>query len=241
MKKTCILLLVLIFMFTFDTITFAEDLYHSESNYALRAYPCDNCDSAMVSSSKTMSILTKQRLIVCGCVKGTPGVGSDFLNTYDVYNTYVCSKCGYTLPRDYLGKQEKYYCIEADCYYNPATGQRIGSSYGIERLEHKTQNGEISILAEVCSECNRGSLLSSNDLILSFYDYVVTSKTVPCKEFPDWRKDEVWKFYFYNTWKCNYCGSLYERSKTQYYEEWGFCAHGGGGKYPLNIRKSVEI
>lgn len=230
MNKVFRVLLVFVLMVTSITTVFADEII-TDSNEVLRAYPCDECSNPMVQSNKTMSIFAHDVQIPCGCVDGTPDVGADFKIYYDVYNTYVCSSCGYTLPRNKIGQQIKYWCIEASRFYNPATGQKIGD----ECLEYKTQNREVGILAEVCSECNRGSLLANNDLILSFYDYTVTSRTVPCKEYPDWRKDEVWKFYFYNTWKCNYCGTLYERNKTQFYEEWGFCAHGGGGKYPLNI------
>jgi len=68
-----------------------------------------------------------------------------------------------------------------------------------------------------------------------------TSETSPLVLYPDFRTDEVWRYYFYNTYKCNYCGALYERAKTQYYEEWGFCSHGGGGKYPLNVNNRELI
>ncbi len=56
----------------------------------------------MFNSNKTISILASQSLIPCACVYGTPEIGDDFKNIFNVYNTYVCSGCGDIIPRDYL-------------------------------------------------------------------------------------------------------------------------------------------
>lgn len=121
MKKTFKTILVIVLCISFSYTVFANSMSDSIS----RGVVCDKCGGSLYNSNKTMSILINQELIPCGSVYGTPGWGDDFKNTYDVYNTYICSGCGDTIPRNYLSQQIKYYCIEGGRYYNPVTGQKV--------------------------------------------------------------------------------------------------------------------
>lgn len=195
----------------------------------------------MYNSNATISIQTGNELIPCGSVYSESQECIDRLLSYDIYNTYACNMCSNLYTRDKVGEQVRYWCPSGDKFYNPITGQSIPEVIecehnqniisSINTAQHK--DGDITPPGVVC-ECG-GNLLPSDDLILS-ENYTVLSNTVKCKIYPDWenRRDEVWRYYFYNTYICNSCEEVFPRNKTALYEDWGFCAHGGGGKYPLN-------
>lgn len=199
------------------------------------------CGGSLYNSNATISIQTGNELIPCGSVYSEIQENCiDRLLSYDIYNTYACNRCSSLYTRDKVGEQVRYWCPSGDRFYNPVTGQSIPEVIECEHNQNITsssntnqhEDGDITPQGVVCY-CG-GNLLPSNDLILS-EDYTVLSNTVKCKLYPDWenRKDEVWRYYFYNTHICNSCGEVFPRNKTALYGDWGFCAH-GGGKYPLN-------
>lgn len=200
------------------------------------------CGGSLYNSNATISIQTGNDLIPCGSVYSEIQENCvDRLLSYDIYNTYTCNKCSSIYPRDKVDEQVRYWCPSGNKFYNPITGQSATETNKCEHAQNSIyasniaqhENEEIVPLGIVC-ECG-GNLLSSNNLMLSDNYTVLSNITVKCKEYPDWenRRDEVWRYYFYNTYICNSCGEKYLRNKTSLYEDWGFCAH-GGGKYPLN-------
>jgi len=224
MKKSYQIMLVIVLCIVFSVTVFANDMLREGSIETLRGIACDKCGGSLYNSNKTFSDMINQEIIDCACVEGQPGQENDFKKTFNVYNTYVCSGCGDVTPRDIIGKQYKYWCISAGAYYNYETGHIIPNRLQLVLPE--------ILRAQIC-QCG-GSLLPTSTLILS-NDHEIANYTVECKEQPGtFQRDEVWRYYLYNTYTCNRCNELYERSITQYYEDWGFCSH-GSGKYPLHI------
>lgn len=227
MKKSYKVMLVIVLCIAFSLSVYASDMLKEDYNNTLRGIACDKCGGSLYNSNKTFSDFIYQDVIDCACVQGHPGE-NDFKRTYNVYNTYVCSGCGDVTPRNFIGTQNKYWCPTANAYYNYETGHVLPN-----RINQKQ---EVILRSSVC-QCG-GYLLPTNTLILS-NNHEIANYTVECKQYPGtFQRDEVWRYYFYNTYTCNKCNEIYERSKTQYYEDWGFCSH-GSGKYPLHIIERI--